>query len=96
MQYYQLLKYLNFFKFFSKRLNHAVVAFSTNFGYDKDLINRLASERYGFKFLIPNAELKQLMSEDYSNFQEFSAFEKHIDRIQVDRDNLLFFHNNSF
>ena len=63
-------------RFFSKRLNHAVVAFSTNFGYDKDLINRLALERYGFKFLIPNEELKQLMSEDYSNFQEFSAFEK--------------------
>ena len=63
-------------RFFSKRLNHAVVAFSTNFGYDKDLINRLALERYGFKFLIPNQELKQLMSEDYSNFQEFSAFEK--------------------
>ena len=49
-------------RFFSKRLNHAVVAFSTNFGYDKDLINRLAFERYGFKFLIPNQELKQLMS----------------------------------
>ena len=63
-------------RFFSKRLNHAVVAFSTNFGYDKDLINRLALERYGFKFLIPNEELKQLMSEDNSNFQEFSAFEK--------------------
>ena len=63
-------------RFFSKRLNHAVVAFSTNFGYDKDLINRLAFERYGFKFLIPNDELKQLMNEDYSNFQEFSAFEK--------------------
>ena len=63
-------------RFFSKRLNHAVVAYSTNFGYDKDLINRLALERYGFKFLIPNDELKQLMSEDYSNFQEFSAFEK--------------------
>ena len=63
-------------RFFSKRLNHAIVAYSTNFGNDKDLINRLALERYGFKFLIPNEELKQLMSEDYSNFQEFSAFEK--------------------
>jgi hypothetical protein len=63
-------------KFFSKRLNHAVVAFSTNFGYNKDLINKLAQDRYGFRFLIPNDELKQIMNEDYSNFQEFSAFEK--------------------
>ena len=63
-------------RFFSKRLNHAVVAFSTNFGYDKDLINKLAQDRYGFKFLIPNEELKQIMNEDFSNFQEFSAFEK--------------------
>jgi hypothetical protein len=63
-------------RFFSKRLNHAIVAFSTNFGYNKDLINKLAQDRYGFRFLIPNEELKQLMSEDYSNFQEFSAFEK--------------------
>jgi hypothetical protein len=63
-------------RFFSKRLNHAVVAFSTNFGYNKDLINKLAQDRYGFRFLIPNEELKQIMNEDYSNFQEFSAFEK--------------------
>ncbi len=63
-------------RFYSKRLNHAVVAFSTNFGYDKDLINKLAQDRYGFRFLIPNEELKQIMNEDFSNFQEFSAFEK--------------------
>jgi hypothetical protein len=63
-------------RFFSKRLFHAVVAFSTNFGYNKDLINQLATNRYGFKFLIPNQELKDIMNEDFSNFQEFSAFEK--------------------
>ncbi|MEY4278459.1 MAG: hypothetical protein RL377_463 [Bacteroidota bacterium] len=63
-------------KFFSKRLHHAVVAFSTNFGYNKDLVNKLATDRYGFRFLVPNAELRQIMNEDFSNFQEFSAFEK--------------------
>lgn len=63
-------------KFFSKRLFHAVVAYGTNFGYNKDLVNNLATNRYGFRFLIPNAELRQIMNEDYSNFQEFSAFEK--------------------
>lgn len=63
-------------RFFSKRLNHAVVAFSTNFGYNKELVDKLALDRYGFRFLIPNEELKQIMNEDFSNFQEFSAFEK--------------------
>ncbi len=63
-------------RFFSKRLFHAVVAYGTNFGYNKDLVNKLATDRYGFRFLIPNTELRQIMNEDYSNFQEFSAFEK--------------------
>lgn len=63
-------------RFFSKRLFHAVVAYGTNFGYNKDLVNKLATDRYGFRFLIPNTELREIMNEDFSNFQEFSAFEK--------------------
>jgi len=63
-------------KYFSKRLHHAVVAFATNYGLDKDAIGRLAKERYGFSFLVPGPELSTLMKEDASNFQEFSAFEK--------------------
>ncbi len=63
-------------KFFSKRLHHAVLAYITDFGFNKDLINRMAKDKFGFKFLVPGQELKDIMNEDYSNFQEFSAFEK--------------------
>lgn len=63
-------------RFFSKRLHHAVLAYITDFGYNKDLINKFAKDKFGFTFLDPGQELKNLMNEDFSNFQEFSAFEK--------------------
>lgn len=63
-------------RFYSKRLHHAVLAYITDFGFNKDLINKLAKDKFGFTFLVPGEELKNLMNEDYSNFQEFSAFEK--------------------
>jgi len=63
-------------RFYSKRLYGAIVNFATNYGYDKNAVDQLANNRFGIRFLIPNAELKQIMSEDFSNFQEFSASEK--------------------
>ncbi len=63
-------------RFYSKRLYGALVNFATNFGYNSDAVSQLALSRFGVKFLVPNADLQRLMSEDYSNFQEFSAFEK--------------------
>ena len=63
-------------RFYSKRLYGAIVNFATNYGYDKNAVDQLANSRFGVRFLIPNAELKQIMSEDFSNFQEFSASEK--------------------
>ncbi|MHA8074951.1 ImmA/IrrE family metallo-endopeptidase [Aquirufa sp. HETE-40SA] len=63
-------------RFYSKRLYGALVNFATNYGYNSDAVSQLALSRFGVKFLVPNADLQRLMSEDYSNFQEFSAFEK--------------------
>lgn len=63
-------------RFYSKRLYGALVNFATNYGYNTNAVDQLANSRFGIRFLIPNAELKQIMGEDFSNFQQFSAFEK--------------------
>lgn len=63
-------------RFYSKRLYGALVNFATNYGFDKSAVEQLAISRFGVKFLVPNSDLQKLMNEDYSNFQEFSAFEK--------------------
>ncbi|MCX6194668.1 MAG: T9SS type A sorting domain-containing protein [Cytophagales bacterium] len=63
-------------RFYSKRLYKAIVNFATNYGNNSNAIDQLALSRFGVKFLSPNSELQTLMSEDFSNFQVFSAFEK--------------------
>jgi hypothetical protein len=63
-------------RFYSKRLYGALVNFATNYGNNSDAVSQLALNRFGIKFLVPNSDLQKLMSEDYSNFQEFSALEK--------------------
>ena len=63
-------------KFFSKRLFTALVYYYTDKGTKKDKIAEIAKTRYGFEFLLPSAQLKQLMSETETNFQEFTSDEK--------------------
>ncbi|MCY4160405.1 MAG: T9SS type A sorting domain-containing protein [Flavobacteriaceae bacterium] len=63
-------------KFFSKRLFHAVVNFASNFAKDTKVIDRIARERYGFKFMSSTQETEELMGEDRSNFQAFYNSEK--------------------
>jgi len=63
-------------RFYSKRLYGALVNFATNYGYNSNAVSQLALSRFGIKFLVPNSDLQKLMNEDFSNFQEFSAFEK--------------------
>lgn len=63
-------------RFYSKRLYGALVNYATNYGFDKSAVDQLALNRFGIRFLIPNDELRKIMNEDFSNFQEFSAFEK--------------------
>jgi len=63
-------------RFFSKRLYNAVISFATNFGNDANAVSTIADQNFGIKFLDPGTDLKNLMNEDPSNFQSFSAFEK--------------------
>ena len=63
-------------KFFSKRLFAALVYYYTDKGVNKDKIAEIAKIRYGFEFLLPSAQLKQLMNETETNFQEFTSDEK--------------------
>jgi len=63
-------------KFFSKRLFTALVYYYTDKGTKKDKIAEIAKTRYGFEFLLPSAQLKQLMGETETNFQEFTSDEK--------------------
>ena len=63
-------------KFFSKRLQKAVLCFFTDFGKNGSEINLIANRMFGLKFMSPNSELKTLMNETETNFQEFYASEK--------------------
>jgi hypothetical protein len=63
-------------KFFSKRLYHVVVNFITDFANNEGVLNWLANERFGVKFMTANQETEDLMGEDSSNFQEFFKSEK--------------------
>jgi hypothetical protein len=63
-------------KFYSKRLYHVVVNFITDFGANDQVVNWIAQERFGIRFMLPNQETEDLMNEDQSNFQEFFDAEK--------------------
>ena len=63
-------------KFFSKRLYHVVVNFITDFANNEGVLNWLAKERFGVKFMTANQQTEDLMGEDSSNFQEFFKSEK--------------------
>ena len=70
-------------KFFSKRLYHAVVNFITDFANNDEVLNWLARERFGIRFLKPsefaevfNENEGTFMGDDKSNFQEFYKTEK--------------------
>ena len=63
-------------KFYSKRLYNAVVNFVSNFGSESGILDWIAQERFGVRFMIPNQETEDLMGEDSSNFQEFFDWEK--------------------
>jgi hypothetical protein len=62
--------------FYSKRLFHAILNFSTDFGSNKELVQEIAQKKYGFEFLEPSIQLEQLMKETRSNFQSFHNEEK--------------------
>ena len=63
-------------KFYSKRLYHVVVNFLTEFASNDEVVNWIAQESFGVRFMLPNQETEDLMGEDSSNFQEFFDEEK--------------------
>ena len=63
-------------KFYSKRLYKAVVNFITDFASDDEMVNWIAQESFGIRFMLPDQETEDLMNEDSSNFQEFFDEEK--------------------
>ncbi len=63
-------------KFFSKRLNTAIVYYYSNKGTDTYKIANLAKTKYGFEFLEPSDQLQNLMGETKTNFQAFTPSEK--------------------
>lgn len=63
-------------KFYSKRLYHAVVNFVTDFANDEAVVDWIAQEKFGVRFMKSNQETEDLMNEDASNFQEFFKEEK--------------------
>lgn len=63
-------------KFYSKRLYKAIVNFITDFASDDEMVNWIAQESFGVRFMLPDQETEDLMGEDSSNFQEFFDEEK--------------------
>lgn len=70
-------------KFYSKRLYHAVVNFITDFANNEEVLDWLARESFGIKFVKPNEfsevfaeENGTFMGDDKSNFQDYYNTEK--------------------
>ncbi|HIG90472.1 MAG TPA: T9SS type A sorting domain-containing protein [Flavobacteriaceae bacterium] len=63
-------------KFYSKRLYKAMLNYFSEFGTNKDVLDKLAQNRFGFRWMLPDDETANLMGEPADNFQEFFAEEK--------------------
>ena len=63
-------------KFYSKRLYKAMLNYFSDFGTKKDILDEIAENRFGFRWMVDDAETAALMGEPADNFQEFFADEK--------------------
>ncbi|MCH1575644.1 MAG: hypothetical protein L7S67_05175 [Flavobacteriales bacterium] len=63
-------------QFFSRRLFKALLSHLTDEGTQSNLVQSIATDRYGVEFMVPSPELEDLMSETQTNFQPFPAWEK--------------------
>ena len=50
--------------------------FLTDFASNDEVVNWIAQESFGVRFMLPNQETEDIMGEDSSNFQEFFDEEK--------------------
>ena len=63
-------------KYFSKRLYNAIVNYLTDFGSNNAVVDQIAMNHFGIRFMKPDQETQNLMGEDASDFQEFFPEEK--------------------
>ena len=63
-------------KFYSKRLYKAMLNYFSDFGSDNNILDKIALNRFGFRWMIPNQETADLMGEPADHFQEFFPEEK--------------------
>ena len=63
-------------KFYSKRLYKAMLNYFSDFGSNKDILDKIAQNRFGFRWMISNQETADIMGEPADHFQEFFSEEK--------------------
>ena len=63
-------------KFFSKRLYKAMLNYFSDFGTRADILDEIAENRFGFRWMVSDDETAELMGEPADHFQEFFPSEK--------------------
>ena len=63
-------------KFYSKRLYKAVLRYFSDFGNNAEILDKIALNRFGFRWMVGDAETSELMGEPADHFQEFFPAEK--------------------
>ncbi len=63
-------------KFYSQRLYKAMLNYFSDFGTKGDILDALAQNRFGVRWMVPDAETAELMGEPADHFQEFLPEEK--------------------
>ena len=63
-------------KFYSKRLYQAVLRYFSDFGNNKEVLDKIAQNRFGFRWMVSDSETSTLMGEPADHFQEFFPEEK--------------------
>ena len=64
-------------KYFSQKLHHALVQFVTDYGKDREAIEKILNERFGISTKIPDMKklTKNTTNESEKSFQEFHSWE---------------------
>ncbi len=63
-------------KFYSQRLYKAMLNYFSGFGTKGDILDKLAQNRFGVRWMLPDSETAELMGEPADHFQEFFPEEK--------------------
>ena len=63
-------------KFYSKRLYKAMLNYFSEFGTNSNILDKIAQNRFGVRWMVDDAETAELMGEPADHFQEFFPAEK--------------------